>query len=393
VNALFVHDHLFKRRQNTFYSSGGFPAQIWSRYLSVFEKLTVVGRNGGELSEEGAAYSVSSVESVHFQLLPDLSNLKSLIFGNLPASEMCIDLVAQHDAVIARLPSRLGQLFIKEAVRQNKLYAIEVVACPWDSLWNYGSWKGKMFAPLATWDLKRAVEKAPFVLYVTNRFLQRRYPCKNGQTIACSNVEIPVVDETVLLQRLEKIKSPGSLITIGLIGSYVSKHKGIDVAIRALAAVNSRLPAWELQIVGSGDATGYQELANRLGVADKIRFVGTLPSGQPVYDWLDNVDIYLQPSFVEGLPRALIEAMSRGCPALATSVGGMPDLLEPQNMVRAGDESALTRSILRLAQSAELREEAAKQNFAKAKNYYKTILDERRFQFWTAFRNSIGSSG
>ena len=55
----------------------------------------------------------------------------------------------------------------------------------------------------------------------------------------------------------------------------------------------------------------WMQEAKKMNVSNFIQFDGTLPSGQKVYDWLDEVDIYLQPSFQEGLPRALIEAMSR----------------------------------------------------------------------------------
>ena len=65
---------------------------------------------------------------------------------------------------------------------------MEVVGCPWDAYWNY-SLKGKIVAPFATYMMKRRVKSAPFVLYVTNKFLQKRYPTK-GKKINCSNVEL-----------------------------------------------------------------------------------------------------------------------------------------------------------------------------------------------------------
>ena len=63
------------------------------------------------------------------------------------------------------------------------------------------------------------------------------------------------------------------------------------------------------------------------GVENQVFFDGTLPGGQPVYDWLDDLDLYLIPSLQEGLPRALVEAMSRGCPAIGAKTGGIPELL------------------------------------------------------------------
>src|SRR5690625_396249 len=47
-----------------------------------------------------------------------------------------------------------------------------------------------------------------------------------------------------------------------------------------------------------------------------------------VFDWLETIDLYAQPSRQEGLPRALIESMSRGVPAFGANTAGIPELLE-----------------------------------------------------------------
>lgn len=386
MNILFVHDHHFKISNEGFYSSGGLPATVWSRYLGIFDTVTVVGRNGGRLASGDQGYTLSSTEGASFELLPSISDSTSLFFGNKLALQLCRDLVARHDGIIARLPSRLGHMFVEEAVKQGKPYAVEVVACAWDALWNYGNVKGKLFAPLAALELKRTVAKSPFVLYVTSDFLQARYPCKNGYTISCSNVEVPPVPRIVLENRLRKIKCSQGKLIFGLIGNYSSKYKGIDVAIRALALASGELPSWELQVLGSGDHSYYSNLASELGVADKVNFVGSLPSGKAVYGWLDNIDIYLQPSFQEGLPRALVEAMSRGCPALASSIAGIPELLNPAQMISAGDYKALSKKLNLLVSDDVRRLEISRQNFEKAADYYKPVLDERRTAFWTSFR-------
>ena len=389
MNTLFVHDHIFKKNGSDYYSSGGLPALVWSRYLSVFDSLTVVGRDGGSLSSDDCGWTLSSCNGLRFTLLPNISNFKSLIIRNKLVSKECRRLVAEADGVIARLPSRLGQVFIAEAIRQNKPYSIEVVACPWDALWNYGSWKGKLVAPFAMLNMKRRLMSASFGLYVTKEFLQSRYPTK-GRSTFCSNVEISEVSEAVLSNRKLRINSREK-ITFGLIGSYSSRHKGIDVALKALAAVRGRIPEWEFLVLGSGDSEYYSQLAQKLGIADRIQFVGSKPSGQAVYDWLDSIDIYLQPSYQEGLPRALIEAMSRGLPALATSVAGIPELLADSELSPPGDSITLSRKIMDLTQNKSLCISLSERNFNVAKQYYKSILDERRESFWIAFKSSVQS--
>lgn len=392
MKILFVHDHPFKKSGVQYYSSGGLPASIWPRYTSVFEHVTVVGRDDGLLTEKDKGYTSSNAENVIFNLLPSLTNLKSLLLGNKKVEQAAKALVGNHDGVIARLPSRLGHLFVKEAIKQNKPYAIEVVGCPWDALWNYGGLKGKLFAPYAALELKRLARVSRFALYVTEHFLQSRYPAhKEAVTTFCSNVEIPSVDNAVLTGRLDKISNPtvGEPITFGLIANYSSKYKGIDVAIKALKEAS--LPNWQFKVLGSGDATHYKQLAQNLGVADRVHFVGSLPSGGPVFNWVDSIDIYLHPSFQEGLPRALVEAMSRGAPAIASKIAGIPELLADTELIKAGDYQDLAKKIVALAASQELQLQLAEQNFNKAKNYYKDTLDQRRSEFWREFKQYINS--
>lgn len=389
MRLLFAHDHIFKTDGQVKFSSGSFPASVWDRYISIFGSLTVVGRNGGVLRSSDRGYSLSSIENVDFCLIPNISNLKSLLLGNEIAAQECIRLVSEHDALIARLPSRIGQMFVAEAIKQGKPYSIEVVGCALGAFWNHGSWKGKLLAPFAFLKLRHAVLRAPFVLYVTKDFLQKRYPCRSGKTTFCSNVEIPVVDDSIVLKRKEKINSANGNLAFGLIGNYSSKYKGIDVAIRALAIVDKQFADWEFQVVGFGDPSGYSELSKELGVSNKVKFIGSLPSGQPVFNWIDGLDIYLQPSLTEGLPRALVEVMSRGCPAIGSNVGAIPELLRSDEMVDAGDYTALAETIMSLISNESKLSTLATLNFIKAKDYYKPVLEERRISFLSSFRDHI----
>lgn len=390
MKVLFVHDHIFKRLNECFYSSGGLPASIWPRYTGVFDALTVVGRDGGLLSHGEKGFTVSNADNVNFHLLPGLSDLRSLLLGNKKVDHAVSALVSRHDALIARLPSRLGTLFIKEAIKQSKPYAIEIVGCPWDALWNYGGIKSKLFAPYAMLELKVLAKKTRFALYVTENFLQSRYPAdKKATTVFCSNVEIPSVGKKVLASRLEKIFNRPSEqpIIFGQIANYSSKHKGIDVSIRALKEAG--LPNWQFKVLGTGNPSFYASLANELGVADRVQFVGSLPSGDPVFNWIDSIDIYLHPSFQEGLPRALVEAMSRGTPALASNIAGIPELLNESELIRSGDYRELADKVREIAQSKNIQSTLANQNFRKVKAYHKNVLDERRAFFWKSFRQYI----
>ncbi len=390
MKILFVHDHIFKRQGASFYSAGGLPARVWQRYLDVFDSLQVVGRDGGVVLEGGNDYTLSSCDNVCFNLMPSISNIKSLLFGNRFVLEECKRLVAESDGVIARLPSRLGVLFVEESIRQGKPYAVEVVGCAWDSLWNYGDLRGKVMAPLEFYSVKKAVMSAKFALYVTRFFLQGRYPSQ-GETVFCSDVVIPDIQNDIFLRSARVVNALPKKLIFGLIGNFTSKYKGIDIAIRALSSADLGGVEWEFQILGSGDCSRYLRLAESLGIGDKVKFIGSLSSGAAVFDWLDTVTIYLQPSLTEGMPRALVEAMSRGCPALASKVGGISELLNPEQMVNPGDHTALANKIVKLVEDPSLMEKLSFENLDKSREYYKSVLEARRLSFLISFKRYIDS--
>lgn len=391
MKVLFVHSNKFIKKDGLIYDSyGSFPHTIWSRYTEVFDNLTVVGRDGFDIADKINKLTLSSAKKVDFVLLPNNANLKSFILGNEIINEAAKRLISEHDALIARVPSEMSSIFIEEAIEQSKPYALEVVGCPWDALWNYGNIQGKLLAPYSTLKLKFQLKRAKYVIYVTERFLQSRYPHhKYAITEYASNVELPSVSEEILTSRLEKISdlNESKTITFGLIGNYSSKYKGIDTAIKALAI--AKLPKWRFEILGSGDPSSYIQLAGKLKVRDKVFFVGSLPSGDQVFKWLDNIDVYLHPSRQEGLPRAVIEALSRGCPTLATNIAGIPELLNPTEMINVKDHVSLANKINALLNEKGRLTKLAIENFNKAKEYYKNILDKRRINFWQKFRNLI----
>ena len=118
-----------------------------------------------------------------------------------------------------------------------------------------------------------------------------------------------------------------------------------------------------------------------------------MPGGERVMDWLDGMDLYLQPSLTEGMPRALIEAMSRGLPALGSSCGGIPELLPPECLHRPGDDRALAEQWARMIQDREWRVRQAERNFREAQAYVREKVEARRSAFWRQFAEAVRNRG
>jgi len=395
MKLLFVHDHIFfSDKTGKIYSAGAYPKDLWDvKYLNHFKSIDVVGRFGGEKKNVDKTHALSSHDKVNFVFVDNLSSIKGLVFGKKKVLSIIKKYLLNSDAVIVRLPSEIGIIVAKLAKQLKKPLAIEVSGCAWDALWNYGTIKAKIYAPILYLRMRKTIKRSRFVLYVTKYFLQKRYPAsKNAITTYASNVDLSIFSESVIKKRLEKIKKwynkPDDKLIFGIIGNYKTKYKGIHTAIKSFSLLRQDLKNFELKILGKGDKKYYHDLAKSFGLENQIIFSGSLPNGDPVLKWLDEVDIYLQPSLQEGLPRSLIEAMSRGCPCIASEIAGIPELLNSEFLHKPGSEIDLSKKIIKMVSNKFL-EKICITNFNKAKEYKRELLNRRRSKFYKSLIKNI----
>lgn len=387
MKVLLAHDHIFYKYNNDYYSNGSFSQEVLLRYTSVFEQVCFISRQK-IVDKKPERMSLATTEGVNFIEVPNFKSIKAL-YKIIEAKKIIEQEVKTADCVIARVPSSIGCLAVKYAKKYNKPYLLEMVGCAWDALWNH-SLLGKIIAPFQYFTTKKIVMDAKYVVYVTNKFLQRRYPTK-GKSVNCSDVSLKKFDDNVLKARLEKINNieEYNKIVIGTIAAVDVKYKGQQYVIEALGRLKKQgITKYEYQLVGGGDQTYLKSIAKKFDVIDQVKFLGTI-SHDEVFGWLDTIDIYVQPSRQEGLPRALIEAMSRGLPAFGAKTGGIPELLEPEyifsNTKKNIDEIC---SILQSFTKEKMIVQA-KRNYEEAKKYDKQLIEERRKQFLIEFKLSF----
>jgi glycosyltransferase involved in cell wall biosynthesis len=121
-------------------------------------------------------------------------------------------------------------------------------------------------------------------------------------------------------------------------------------------------------------------------VADRAIFLGSLPGAKAVLDFLCTVDLFLNASRQEGLPRALVEALSCGCPAVGTDLAGIPELLPPKCLVPVNDVNALAQRILELLRDPNRMASLAGQSVQTASRYLRSVLDARRKEHYALLR-------
>ena len=126
------------------------------------------------------------------------------------------------------------------------------------------------------------------------------------------------------------------------------------------------------------------EIAKKYGIEDQVIIRGRIPH-EEIPQFIDSLDIYVHPSFQEGLPRVIVEAISRGCPCLTSDVAGTPELIEESCLHHTGDVEKLCLDLHTFIENTELMKQAAVRNYNHAKQYYSDILDKKRSDFYTKF--------
>jgi colanic acid/amylovoran biosynthesis glycosyltransferase len=143
----------------------------------------------------------------------------------------------------------------------------------------------------------------------------------------------------------------------------LSVEKGLPVLLESVRFLLARGYKIRLTLAGDGaDRKALEELARRLGIYDHLVFAGFVGQDR-VREYLRQSDMLVLPSFAEGVPVSLMEAMACGVPVLATYVGGIVELVDPETtglLVPAGDSAALSQAIMRYCDDFELRQRVSR---------------------------------
>jgi glycosyltransferase involved in cell wall biosynthesis len=377
-----------------FYAEGPAKYSFWSHYLATFDEVIVLARVGahrGPVREEARADG----PRVSFCALPDYHGPWQYVRNLLALKARVKDAVNRCDAYLLRVPGLVGTLAWREIKRRGKPYALEVVGDPWDALspGTMPSLFRPLFRRVATRDLKAMCRGAAAVHYVTQGALQKRYPASERAHVAGfsdalmdSAFASPAMQEE-RSRRIEKLLGTGGecgkAFRVGFIGSLSQMYKGPDVLLRAAALCRDRGFEFDAVLVGDGRyAEAMKALARQLGIEGRTQFLGQLPFGDSVFEFLDSVDLFVMPSRAEGLPRALLEAMARGCPCIGSNIGGIAEVLAEDDRVPSGDAVSLADKIQEVAGNPERMKRMGLRNLAKAEEFSPERLKEVRRAFF-----------
>jgi glycosyltransferase involved in cell wall biosynthesis len=374
-----INEHKFIKKDDLFYTTGTYNKNNISRYTSNFGNVKFVSRviNSEKNIENfylASGKNVSFSEIVDLTKKPTIKNFFNMI-KTIKKEVINSEYLLLRTGVFANIAAHY-------AVKFNKPYIVEVVNCAWDSFWNY-SFLTRFIAPFMFYFQKRTVKKASHAIYVTEKFLQKRYP-NNNVTTAISNVEIKEVKLNYKPFDMKK-----NIFSIATIGNVDVKFKGQEFVIKAIDLINRKTNyKFKYFLIGGGNPSRLIKKIKNLKLEDQIVFLGKLNHDE-VIKKLDEVDFYIQPSKQEGLPRALIEAMSRGNICFGSMIAGIPELLEEDELINTHGNFSMSIAI-KLIESFNRDTEIIKQNnIKKSMKYLSSRLESKRKQIFDNYKNLI----
>ena len=248
------------------------------------------------------------------------------------------------DLVVGRFHSFSACQCAKIAKKNKKIFLAEVMGDAWDGYWNHGI-VGKIIAPYIFIKTKISIYNADFSLYVTEKYLQKKYPTK-GICINASNVRITDVKQEILNEKLKQIDNRSfDRITLMTAANVDVKAKGHEYVIKAIPKLLKKNIKVDYYIAGGGNNTYLNNIATKLDIQESIHFLGR-KTPEEIFKLMDKIDIYIQPSLQEGLPRSVIEAMSRGCFVIGSCTAGIPELLDKKFIFKRKNSRDIANKIL-----------------------------------------------
>lgn len=369
----------FQTPDGKFYAGEfSFSNILWERYIKQFSKVYVVGRVFKVDSFNNENHLVSNVT-----ILPIVPfNSASYFLVNKFKIKTQIDNYFNKykpQALIIRGAGSLGYLTANYCIARNISYGIEVVGDPYD-VFAPGVIKHPLrflFRRLFTYYQKKAVKNAFSVIYVTKDKLQQRYPCNENafQTYA-SDV---VINELVQKSKVLEAKDVYKIISVG---SLEQMYKGPDILLRAIKVLIDNDIKVTLTWLGHGKfLEDMVQLSIQLGVEKYVDFKGSVDA-ITLIKFLDESDIFVLASRTEGLPRAIVEAMSRALPCVGSDVGGIPELVSEDLLFNSENSLELALRIKSLILEPIFYEISSRYSLQKASEFSPDILEERRLSFF-----------
>lgn len=362
---------------------------FYQRYLRVFEQLRLVTRC---VEEDTLGKSRVPLDDPRIEFFPMPFFSGPLQYAKKYAS---IGKAIKHitdgcDAAILRLPSTIAQRVCDQVKKSGIPYATELVFDAKDAYESATSIIERLLWKVIHRQMIDDCAKADGVACVTEKYMQQHYTSKKPDAFFGHYSSLALNSSFYTSERKYPEKD---VLTIAHVCTQVQfkGRKGYNEVIEAVQILKSRGVNVKVQFAGPDYHDGIRklkQLATELGVSNRIEFIGGVNRKQ-LSDYLEQADIYVMPTWAEGLPRVIIEAMAKGLPCITTPVSGNPELVEEHFLVPYYDTKTLADRIEELINNPSFYEQTSRNNFERCQQYEAMILQARRDEFYKKLKEKI----
>lgn len=385
---LFVSlEQHFVEYQGAIYTDIAFAYPYWQEYLEVFSEVYPIARVR-KVTTLPKGWQRADGPNVCFIRITDYLGFWDFLLKMPRVLFDCFKATRKNGCYLLRL-GNISTFCWLWLVLRRKQYAFEAVGHAGESVLlvknvqKFGV--SKLIASVNHNLTKIQARKAHCASYVS-KYVQSLYPTRNkAKEWIFSGVQLS--DEVFASPRKHK-DFENNFFKIVSVGR-LEPEKGHSILIDALKILHNQGLKFEARIIGPGKE--YDELRNKtkeLGLQHNIKVCGRIPWGYELFKELDNADLFILPSFSEGMPRALIEAMARGLPGIGSDVGGIKELLSEEYRVPPRNSKALAAKIAEIINDTEQLEMMSRTNFAKAMEYKAEVMNQRKRDFWQSIKRN-----
>ncbi len=317
--------------------------------------------------EQADHIAISSLGNMRVQVLP---SPRSRALRWVMQWKMLRDSIRKGDVVCVNIPDEAGFLAAVICRLLKKPLLVQVLG-DWEKAVLFAGRRGltrKIKSLLARWMTRIAVRFATLV-FTQGRALFAQCREINPSATQSDMVHSTVTQEAFFQRSAVGFHQPIRILTV----CRLEPGKGLDVLVRSLRSLLGEGLKVEWWCVGQGPSErDLQCLIESLGISKHVKFAGYVPHGPKLFSFYKKADIFVLPSFNEGIPNVILEAMAHSLPIVATDVGSIGQVITngvEGALVPAGDSTLLAKTIHSLACNWVCAHSMGRAAQRKARNY------------------------
>ena len=200
-----------------------------------------------------------------------------------------------------------------------------------------------------------------------------------------------IVDENKIAVLYNSVNVPNKIdrnelnkVPTGLFLGRIGERKGAYDLIETVKNIKNEGIKIKILMAGDGEIQKAKDIIKKENIEDSIEILGWIDNKQKE-EYLESSDFYILPSYDEGMPMSVLEAMSYSLPVITTDVGGIPEIVRMKKngiMVKPGNKDEIKNAIKKIIENNEFRKEISE-------NAYETILKKFNFKHYEEFLDKL----